>query len=221
MIHFTLTDSGTGVLTDIQVEIKAGIHGIGIYVKSHEPDENHPIAVLEVHNGNLQLLTFGNNDVIDPVETIIFQSSVTQKANHAYELARNGEILSEEQKEDISKDSKFSFLYSRDVLKASFPEGEEAISEISYYSYAYAENILKGPFILGEKAISKDAYHSVMYAGDVLKSRFLAGEEAISKDVHQAIYYSNYILKGRFELAEEIIFNSSYAETYKKQFKLN
>ena len=104
----------------------------------------------------------------------------------------------------ITKSAKYSFLYARDILKSSFPEGEKAIAANAAFSLGYA-TIIRKPFPLGEKIIATKAYESYWYAKDVLKGPFKLGEPIIATDIKLAFDYAANVLKGPFKLGEPAI----------------
>ncbi|NIO44458.1 MAG: hypothetical protein GTN36_02790, partial [Candidatus Aenigmarchaeota archaeon] len=56
------------------------------------------------------------------------------------------------------------FNYTNEILKLFgskvFKKNKDAISKNAYYSYLYARNVIKDRFEKGEEAISKDAQYS-------------------------------------------------------------
>jgi hypothetical protein len=81
----------------------------------------------------------------------------------------------------IARDSHYSLIYAKDILKGRFPLGEPAIAKSSHYSYLYAKDVLHGKFPLGEPTIAKSSYYSYLYARDVLHGKFPLGEPEIVK----------------------------------------
>ena len=58
----------------------------------------------------------------------------------------------------ISTNSRYSYLYARDVIKGRWEPGEAIIVTNSWYSYCYASYVIKERFPLGEPVIAKSGY---------------------------------------------------------------
>jgi hypothetical protein len=96
--------------------------------------------------------------------------------------------------EIISKNSYYSYMYARDIIKERFVLAEKNISKDPSWSYSYATGILKCRFIEAENRISESPYWSYLYAKDVIKGRFIEGEESISDNEENYSNYKNMIL---------------------------
>ena len=143
------------------------------------------------------------------------EEAILKNSYYSYLYAK--EVLKgpfEKGEEAISRVAYYSYLYARDVLKGPFEKVEEAISRVAYYSYLYARDVLGGSFKKGEKAISKDSFYSYLYAKEVLKGPFEKGEEAISRVAYCSYHYAKDILKGRFKKCEKVILNSAFKDDY-------
>jgi len=81
----------------------------------------------------------------------------------------------------LVKDSRLIYFYALKIAKGKIKdEWEDTIASDPTYSYWYSNNVLKGSFPKGEDIIATDHYTAYSYAKNVLKDRFIKGEEAIT-----------------------------------------
>ena len=73
----------------------------------------------------------------------------------AYEQAKQQGYGTPKQETIIATDSRYSYLYARDVIKGRWEPGEAIIATYSYWSRRYARDVIKGRFPLGESLIAK------------------------------------------------------------------
>jgi len=95
----------------------------------------------------------------------------------------------------IAQNAGWAFWYACFVLKAPFPAGEPAIAQNADWAYSYAKAVLKAPWPAAEPVIAQNAERAYYYALDVLKAPFPAGEPAIAQNAQLAYKYAQYMLK--------------------------
>jgi len=113
-----------------------------------------------------------------------------------------------------TKNAKWMYQYTLNVLKAPWPAAEPVIAQNAGWASYYARGVLKAPWPAAEPVIAKSAEHACNYARWVLKAPWPAAEPVIAQNAEWAYEYARYVLKKRFPAAEPVIAQNAERASY-------
>lgn len=83
------------------------------------------------------------------------EKAIFNEPHAAVSYARIFGIRNKDAEKLIAKNSYYSFVYAKDIIKGQWKEGEEAMARYSVEAFNYADRVLNAPFPKGEPAIAK------------------------------------------------------------------
>lgn len=101
------------------------------------------------------------------------------------------------------------------------PEAEEAIMRSPRYSYYYTRDIIRGRWLEAEPVIKKSPFWAYRYSRDVIYRRWTEAEPYIMQEPLWAYWYAKDVIGGRWLEAESYIEqDESVWNDYKRYFNL-